>query len=233
MSVGTGSSTAIAVNLMINDKHVRMELDTGAAVSVISAATKKELFPKTPMDKSTLLLHTYTGERLKVHGQMNVRVRYGDQSKTLPLVVVEGNGNLLGQNWLKHIRLDWKKIGAIHVATSVEQLCQKYDSVFQKGPGTITPYKASLSVQDQAKLKFCKARPVPYSIRETVGKQLDLLEEQGVLTRVDHGEWATPLVVVPKKNGKVRLCGDFKVTLNSVMDVDQYPFQSLRIYLLL
>ena len=53
--------------------------------------------------------------------------------------------------------------------------------------------------------------------------QLDHLEEQGVLTRVDHGEWATPLVVVPRKNGKVRLCGNYKVSLNPVIDVDQYP----------
>ena len=139
MSVNTGSSKAIIVDLKINGKQVRMELDTGAAVSVMSISTKRELFLKLPMSKSTILLRTYTGDRLKVHGQMNVDVCYGDQTASLPLLVVEGNGNLLGRNWLKYIRLDWKKIGAIHVATSVEQLCQKYDSVFQKGPGTIKP----------------------------------------------------------------------------------------------
>ena len=35
-------------------------------------------------------------------------------------------------------------------------------------------------------------------------------------------ECATPLVIVPKKN-KVWLCGDYQITINSVMDVDQYP----------
>ena len=52
---------------------------------------------------------------------------------------------------------------------------------------------------------------------------LDRLEKEGVVTKVSHRAWAAPVVVVPKADGGIRLCGDFKVTVNQVLDVDKYP----------
>ena len=56
-----------------------------------------------------------------------------------------------------------------------------------------------------------------------MGQELDRLEESGVLRRVDHADWAGPIVLVPKKDGAIRLCGDYKVTINPALLIDQYP----------
>ena len=56
-----------------------------------------------------------------------------------------------------------------------------------------------------------------------VGEELDRLESIGVLEKVPHADWAAPLVVVPKRDGTLRLCGDYKQTVNRCIEVEQYP----------
>ena len=40
---------------------------------------------------------------------------------------------------------------------------------------------------------------------------------------MSHSDWAAPIVPVPKADRAVRIWGDYKVTVNSALDVDQYP----------
>ena len=70
---------------------------------------------------------------------------------------------------------------------------------------------------------FLKARQVPYSLRKQVEEELERLVAEGIIYPVESSEWATPVVVVPKTGGKIRLCGDFRVTVNKNIRVDKYP----------
>ena len=54
------------------------------------------------------------------------------------------------------------------------------------------------------------------------------MEATGVLERVTHSRWAAPIVPVPKKNGQICICGDFKVTINPVLQADQYSLPKLE-----
>ena len=71
--------------------------------------------------------------------------------------------------------------------------------------------------------KFCKARPVPFALQSAVERELDRLEGEGILERVTYSQWAAPIVPVPKPEGAIRICGDYKVTINHQLEVDQYP----------
>ena len=44
-----------------------------------------------------------------------------------------------------------------------------------------------------------------------------------VNVKVERSKWAAPIVVVPKANGSIRICGDYKVTINKVVDDTCYP----------
>ena len=63
-----------------------MELDTGASVSIISQQVWEETFGKPKLMKCSTLLRTYSGEQLKVLGQLKVTVKYNDQVQQLPLL---------------------------------------------------------------------------------------------------------------------------------------------------
>ena len=75
-------SRTYQADFIVNKKPLRMEIDTGAAVSIISENQQKELFPDTILHTSRMELKTYTGERMAVMGECDVQVQYQQQSKT-------------------------------------------------------------------------------------------------------------------------------------------------------
>jgi hypothetical protein len=70
---------------------------------------------------------------------------------------------------------------------------------------------------------------VPFAIRELVEKQLDEEVRQGILKPVQFSAWASPIVAVLKSDKKsVRVCADFKQTLNPATESDHYPPPVIR-----
>lgn len=219
----------ILVSLELNGKPTTLELDTGAAVSLMSKTAYQRLLPGTPLKPSTVHLTTYLGKKIPLAGEVKVEVSNGSQREMLTLYVVKGAGpSLLGREWLRVLRLDWRSIKTACVAegqtqSKLNSLLQRYPGVFKEGSGSITTFKASLQLKPGSAPKFCKARPVPFALKQAVERELDRLEGEGIIEKVSHSEWAAPVVPVPKNNGKIRLCGDYKMTVNPKIDVDQYP----------
>ena len=106
------SRPAYMVELSVNGAQLQMEVDTGAATTLISEETYRILWKQPPKLKpTTTRLRTYSGQQLVVVGTLKVQAKYEAQSADDWLLVVKGSGpTLLGRNWLEHIRLDWKKL---------------------------------------------------------------------------------------------------------------------------
>ncbi|XP_054752475.2 uncharacterized protein K02A2.6-like [Lytechinus pictus] len=150
---------------------------------------------------------------------------------TLTLVVVKTSKQappLLGRSWLRKLKLDWKSlISDPQYSISVDAdvgtvLQQEFADVFEEGLGKAKGPPASLHLKEGARPKFCKARNVPFALRPAVEEELKRMQEYDIIYPVDYSEWATPLVCIPKADGRVRLCGDYKVTVNQQIHCDQY-----------
>ncbi|KAK6761921.1 hypothetical protein RB195_022857 [Necator americanus] len=58
--------------------------------------------------------------------------------------------------------------------------------------------------------------------------EIDRLVAEQVISPVEHSEWATPMVVVKKKSGQIRLCGDFSTGLNDALQLHQHPLPTAK-----
>ena len=80
-----------------------------------------------------------------------------------------------------------------------------------------------MKLKENAIPQFFKPRPVPFALKEKKAEEIKRLESLGVLEKVDFSDWATPIVPVLKPDGTVRICADYKVTLNPILAVPEYP----------
>ena len=163
------------------------------------------------MDITTLPFHYVVFE---------VKVQYQGQQLCLPLTVVKGGGpSLMGRDWLQSLVVDWRIIHAIAATHDppLQKLLRRYSCVFQEGLGTLKGFKATIHVSPDAQPRFCRPRPIPYAFREGVNTELTRLVNEGILEPVDVADWAAPIVPVLKKDKKsIRICGDFRLTINPV-----------------
>ena len=186
-----------------------------------------ERFTHVPLENTHIELKSYAGHKIPVCGQINVSVSYQEQSGVFPLVVVDSDGPpLLGRNWLNKIRLNWHEIFAVsetESVLSVSSVLNRHQAVFKPGLGTIKGHKADIMVKHGVSPVFRKARPVPYAVKEKVDREIERLQLEGVIKKVESCEWASPIVCVPKRNGSIRICVDFKVSVNPVLIYKPYP----------
>ena len=143
-----------------------------------------------------LTLKAYTDEPMQNTGQLNVHIQYGSISAPLVLVVVTTDRpSLFGRNWLKYISPDWNWITTIWVKSSgLDALLQKHELLFKEEVGIVQPQKTTLYVKPDSIPRFLKPHPVPFTIKDAIGQELDRLEKQGIIRKVDSSAWAAPIV---------------------------------------
>lgn len=163
-------------------------------------------------------------------GEIKVRVKAQarDSAVLLSLLVVEKEGcSLLGRDWLNRLTLDWQQIFLV-TNSKLEEVLERHKEVFKEELGTYTGRATKIVVDPMETPRFCKARSVPYAMRERVNDQLKQLEAEGIIQPVTHSDWAAPIVPAVKANNQIRICGDFKQTINRAARVDVYPLPTVE-----
>ncbi|GBP47942.1 Retrovirus-related Pol polyprotein from transposon 412 [Eumeta japonica] len=162
-------------------------------------------------------LRTYTGEILQPLGTCNVNIKYRDSEVQGRVFIIDRKVDpVIGREWIRKLNIQFD-INSIHKEENditekefkekLHKLLEQYRELFTEEIGEINNFQATYRLKAGTSPIFLKPRPVPLALRD---------------------QWGTPVVPVIKQNGKVRLCADYRATLNKNIEDDNYPIPRIE-----
>lgn len=106
---------------------------------------------------------------------------------------------------------------------SLQEVLKKHEEVFKDELGTLKGFTAKIHVSSDATPCFFKPRSAAFAMKTKIEAELDRCQDNKIMEPVKFSDWAAPLVPVLKPDGTVRLCGDYKVTVNRVIITRTVP----------
>ena len=211
------------IELKINQMDIEFEIDTGSGKTIVPESVYKERFAGVNLQRTKLMLKTYSGECLNVLGKFVATLEHENHVVVAELYVVKGNGPaLLGRDILSKIKLNWASVYTIKSVENdkLNKLKIKHKHLFSGKTGKLQGFQAKIHVKETATPRFCSPRKVPFAMQEAVTKELKRLEDEEIISPIAYSDWASPIVIVPKPDGQVRI---FKSTVNVFIETEQYP----------
>jgi len=147
------------------------------------------------------------------------------------MVTKEHGPNILGRNWLTPLGFRVEGIEEVHHLSSSDELqgdnlnhdFLRLPAVTGVGTGRYNGPPIHRELNPEAPPVYCKARPVPFALKTLVDEAIQRNIDCGKWIPMKYADrWATPIVPVKKKSGSLRLCGDYKGTMNPALSSDSY-----------
>ncbi|XP_060106178.1 uncharacterized protein K02A2.6-like, partial [Heteronotia binoei] len=216
----------IKVAVLIEGNPCQMEVDSGSSISHIAEETLRELCPRQRLQlrPANFILRDFQKNPVQIAGWARVQVERGSFYGPLDILVVKRQlATLLGLAWFKPLGIRVEGVGQTLTPRGFGEICQEFPDVFDGSLGSYKGPAISLPLDPTVRPIRLKARRVPFALKPKIEAELDRLTAQGVLEPVDYATWETPIVTPIKPNGEVRICADYKCTINKALQDNPYP----------
>ncbi|CAG9138302.1 unnamed protein product [Plutella xylostella] len=244
VGVASGSN-----RLCVFDRNTRERflVDTGADISVLAATNKKTQV------NSAYKLYAANDTPINTYGERTPRLDLGlRRCFQWTFIVADVKTSILGADFLRNFKLlvDLHKkklvdritelaVDTIEVRTSEESIYvispdQVYHSILTKFPDILRPMSLKAPakhdvihhIETTGPPVYAKPRPLPPDKYKVAKEEFERMIEMGIC-KPSKSPWASPLHIVKKKDGGLRVCGDYR-RLNSVTLPDRYPIPRIQ-----
>lgn len=206
---------------------LQLTVDSGSSVSILPKQLYEQHFHTVPLHAPTARLVTYLQEPISVLGCLPATVsKYG---LTCPahFFIVDNGTALLGMDLIKGLQLRFDGNTVLPPPQSAS-VCELSTPPSQRTTlGCVKNFTHKVNISDSVPPVRHKLRRLPFSVRDAVSAELERLLHAGVIERIDSSPWVSPIVVVQKKTGGIRMCVDLRGP-NKAVIVDSYPLPHME-----
>ena len=231
----------LRVMVSVEGKEAISLIDTGAACTLIKESfwltlcKDKRRVPLLKPVKEQLV--TLTGEKLPVKGRTIIKLfdevmevivtdkikhdlLLGNDTLTVLNALIDCGNRVvtLKGNQYRCTVPDEMDLELGH--TEICKWVEAFPDVFQENIGCTDGVHVYIDTGDHSPIRQ-RAYRIPLTRRQVVEEEVNKMLEKGVI-RPSQSPWASPVTLVPKKDGSIRFCIDYR-QLNAITRKDSYP----------
>ena len=208
-SVDDATSKQWSINLETVGKNICYKIDTGAQVNVLPKKHFDKLKPRPPLKTTSVKLSAYNDTSIPVAGKSIIPlVHKGVKYYVLFIVVSSDTTPIIGLNTSEKLNLI-QRVSKVNRSDTFhpDQIPKEYFNCFGEVGILKTAYHIEL--KDDVTPVVVPPRKIPYALKDPLKKELDRMEQLGIIEKVEKStDWVNALVLVTKPNGKLRVCLD-------------------------
>lgn len=204
-------------------------IDSGSTCNIIDKNTWEALKKngvKCKSQKSVGNIYAYASTTpLKTLGKFQSKVTYGDLLTEAEFIVLDGTGRpLLGCQ-------SARELGVLLIGSEVNNLSEldikkKFSECFQ-GIGKLKDFQLKIHIDPAVKPIAQSPRRIPFGLRKKVEDKLTELLDEDIIERAEGPtSWVSPVCIVPKPTGEIRLCVDMR-RANEAIQRERYPIPTV------